>query len=107
MKRIYHDNDDILLGKLTVYNKLTKKDENTYLRSLEKVKSIYNSRNKDREVAKADLMEKSQDSLNDASRKRIKDIILRGRRLNRNMIYSESDNTRTEANFETTTIEHR
>lgn len=106
MKRIYHDNDDSLLGKMTVYNKMTKKDENSYLRSLEKVKSIYNSRNKDREMTKPDLMEKSQDAMNDASRKRIKDIILRGRRLNRNMIYSESDNTRTEANFETTIDHH-
>lgn len=59
MKRIYHDNDESLLGKMTVYNRLTKKDENSYLKSLEKVKSIYNSRNKDRDLAKTDLMEKS------------------------------------------------
>jgi hypothetical protein len=65
MKRIYNDNDETLLSKLNNSKKLTKRDENYFLRSLEKVKSIYPSRSKNRNNLRTDCSaeEKSGDSL--------------------------------------------
>lgn len=94
------------MGKLTISNKLTRKENNHFLRSLEKVKSIYNSRKlqmyntneaPNSRFNMEDSFTKNEDSDRGFSRKRIKDIILKGRRLNTDIL-CDTDFTGTEFN---------